>query len=91
MLNLIGNLFLQYGHFQNKRDIPIKINSKLVPVIDKKIDDRNPPIKLSGMDKNKHSKENLRSFIIFFILYIIHPSNNIELITIVNHTITNQL
>lgn len=71
ILNLIGNAFLQYGHLQNIRDITMKIISKLTPVILKKLTFKIEPIKLLGNDKNRHNKENLRSFIRFFILPII--------------------
>jgi hypothetical protein len=67
----MGSAFLQCGHLQNIRDISMKIINKLTPVILKKVIFKIEPIKLLGIDKNKHNKENLRSFIRFFIFPII--------------------
>jgi len=71
ILNLIGNLSLQYGHFQNTRDIVIKIISKLIPGITRNIVWKTAPKKLIRIDRNKHARENFRSFIKFFTLPII--------------------
>ena len=80
VLNLIGNLSLQYGHLQNTRDIVIKIISKLTPGITRNFVWKTAPKKLIGIDRNKHTRENFRSFIKFFTLPIMSlpPIKNIE-------------
>lgn len=66
MLSFIGNLIPQCGHFQNKKDITIKIVNNINPIIFKMVIDKNPPIRFAGIDTNKHIKENLQSLIRFF-------------------------
>lgn len=64
---------MQCGHFHTNIDIRMKAINILIPAIDKKFIDKNPPMKQLGIDRNRHNKENFLILIRFLPITFIIP------------------